>query len=416
MALDLDLTVPDQGPESDPVRHLLEQADRLVRFRDLIRLLNSYGAERAALTVRGIYYAAKIRSLIEHTVDYESVQRHYHKSRNRVQLGAVDPWKTPTVTSYLRNLTDGWDSALASFLSRIKEELPRANLAPFEMLETEIRASLRPPQPVPTEGKGSASGTYAVFAVQPHTTDTFIVHGFVFHAGDWSPLKVDDSKIRRPQLKERFGDLVAAAHRKLPKEADPTIEVALPLDWLNDEIDAYETTGWLRKKRAGVAYRLVLRSADRIFDAGLRSFEGRWKSKWEALSEIDEGSEHVHCIRQEHEVHCNAFYTSPMVVAATLKPSPTGSVTQQRVLEELIESGTPVAVWLRVSVGALEEVWPTLEELTKGPPNRLPTAVHKVRGATGGPAGSVGNHLALLFDDHSRQLPVGPRRRKSITP
>jgi hypothetical protein len=211
-------------------------------------------------------------------------------------------------------------------------------------------------------------------------------------------------------LPAAFGERLSLFRNGLPDpaERDPLIladqlwvEFYLPKDMLSRMVEAIPVGG----EAIGQQYRVVVRSLDRW--AYSMNYAPRWKPHWQVvraalgLAAPDPLASPLDCTVLTAQP--TPEQTAEVLLAAAKKSEVLGLAFEPdgKTVTALLDSGVPVAVWLRRSLDAgLGRT--ILEELLTGLPNdlrHLPDAIRQRR-ADKSPAGG----LVLLWDDFDRGL------------
>lgn len=218
---------------------------------------------------------------------------------------------------------------------------------------------------------------------------------------------------------EDFLDSLAGADDGTPSR--PTIEVFLPVDLLDCELDRWDVSAAGVNPLTcplGILYQVVVRSWERTYDAGYRRAKRPWREKWRArprsLSEMTET--HVCWALSGDELEEKQLLAKLLAsghVFLTLAPICGGAHDAAMVFKSMLAAGTPIAIWPRKEpadiLAAREEMHALVyrHEL-----DALPYKVYERRGAaaSGGDSEDIWNFVTLMWDDPDRRPPdVGKR-------
>jgi hypothetical protein len=235
-------------------------------------------------------------------------------------------------------------------------------------------------------------------AWQPEKRDeprSFLINAWVDYAGSFEPLpdKEGEHTLESlPSLIERFIaechlHVLARSRGRLGAGYMLTVEAFLPLDLLDCDMDQWRIKIGKQARPVGARYQLVVRSWDRLYDPDYWTTWDVWAKKWNARPRPPlKATEERHVLIAS----CDEDYCDKLVyrleqrgtVFMALSPVPPsqragGSI---EVFWPMLDSGTPIALWLRRED---EDVPATREELRQlvcdEDLSSLPRLVHKRR-------------------------------------
>jgi hypothetical protein len=185
---------------------------------------------------------------------------------------------------------------------------------------------------------------------------------------------------------------------------DLTIELVVPFEFLSCDADRWEPKTELADTVPfGVEYNVVIRSWERYPPRGAR-MRARWEEKWRQIQQPGKDRAPA-CHREEADARVAKLFSGPACVALMFVPSLDNSGRGAPVLRNLIEAGTPIAIWPRQPSpddGSLQS-W--IERLTTAePPITWPTVVKEYRrtGQDRLEQTHPGRHLTVLMDDPNK--------------
>jgi hypothetical protein len=191
------------------------------------------------------------------------------------------------------------------------------------------------------------------------------------------------------ELQNFVSGLAARAAEQIGPPADRLrVEVFLPFDKLDADVDAWPSAGGTLGKK----YRVVVRSYERAYeDDGTDETAEAWHRRWDRRPAAGAG------LAQEALCDSWAELANPEFPAVAVAAADAPDVAD---LENLVVSGYPVAIITR---GAAAGRAQAVADLALGPPTfeALPERVRAARRVGNHPAGAV----SLLWDDPDRRPP-----------
>lgn len=190
-------------------------------------------------------------------------------------------------------------------------------------------------------------------------------------------------------------------------EAEPTIEVFLPLPLLNEPINIWSCQEYNIPMFIDCKYRLVVRSSERL---KRYKHKGLWKKKWEMVKKKKERGCSACQLFEESGLRLDSSlmpqWRRPETVALKISQAP--ELTEESsVLAAVLVAAIPIALWLRQDLGdnplVLSHQETQLEELLEGCIGAIPDVVFDKRGERQMKKKSesehIGHHLSLLWED-----------------
>lgn len=263
-------------------------------------------------------------------------------------------------------------------------------------------------------------------AWQPEGQDEpsrFLANAWVNYAGSFEPLPEKDGEHALeslPALIEQFVTechLHVIAHSRSWNRAGYmlTVEAFLPLGLLDCDIDQWKIKAGKQPRPVGTRYQLVVRSWDRLYDPDYWTTWDIWTRKWIARPRPP--------LRATEERHvlvasCDEDYSDKLVFRleqrgtvfmplSAMPPSRrAGGATE--VFWPMLDSGTPIALWLRREDDDLAATREELCRLVCGEDlNALPRLVHERRleAQTGEIPRRLWDAVTLLWDDPEKLPP-----------
>jgi hypothetical protein len=230
-----------------------------------------------------------------------------------------------------------------------------------------------------------------------------LVTGWRYEGSDGRQAVSADEPWNRERLGAEVSRLVDG-YDPAEDPVSPVIEFLVPLAMLDDDLEALKVRIAGRETEIGAVCPVVVRPLDRLADPGRRA---RWQAMWSELTARgDAYDEHAICW-----VECDPASgpfdpaTLQARVCAALAYARAYGPHEDPALEAALDSGTPVALWHRVS-SARKTRRTDLEKVLR---NRglqdLPDVVFRQRGAAhcdGAAPDHAGRDLVLLWDSPDR--------------
>ncbi|MEI6332357.1 MAG: hypothetical protein WCP16_24205, partial [Pseudanabaena sp. ELA645] len=211
---------------------------------------------------------------------------------------------------------------------------------------------------------------------------------------------------------EKFLDLSLKNHL-LDKEYHLAIEFFLPIDYLATEVDRFKV---VPKRRGfaplGTKYEVLVRSYERLDLHYLAHNLKQWKENWNRvainLTTVPNRDSFEHFTTNENTYNWDKLEVDlkkklGIKISCILEES-----AQRDLFDVLIDSATPIAVWLRKDIRECDRESKLDCLLTSGNLETLPEYIRKEREEAyicDDPEEHFGNHLVLLWEDPNRLTP-----------
>lgn len=240
--------------------------------------------------------------------------------------------------------------------------------------------------------------------IEPVGEDKFSVSAWLSLAGEIAPNCGPEDVVTRLELKAWLGRLLDRyAETVLAPDRRARIDFILPASHLNEPVDGWELAYGGEVRRLGAQYRVAVRP-DRRSAGGFQRLTRRWMVTSRAIA-----TEHV-----AGDVAQWLASTSPtdlLEAAARLEEGdwawlaiicPLMAMAVESV-EAVVDTGTPVAIWLRGNRGADVRRRTLSDVCAARLVDDLPDAVWRFRKrGWDGPADDARRDLVLLWDDPTR--------------
>jgi vWA-MoxR associated protein C-terminal domain/vWA-MoxR associated protein middle region (VMAP-M) 1/Effector-associated domain 9 len=196
-----------------------------------------------------------------------------------------------------------------------------------------------------------------------------------------------------------------------------TVELFLPSDLLNHEINRWEDTTdeFSLAEPIGYHHRLLIRSSDRLTSNYLLKRAVFWKDKWQQVRQreqdrLPQNAGLNNFVLGDNVSGKDLFYqlNQPQKIGLKLSQVPLSTIGKDSTFAALHSSGTPIAIWMRQSLASVDCAG-AIDQLLSCCVHDIPDRVKQQRQEAfreKEPDCHIGHHLALLWEDFDR-LPPG---------
>ena len=251
----------------------------------------------------------------------------------------------------------------------------------------------------------------------PLAPDEFLLNVWLYEDDQYQSVYVSETSQNLAELQVEIGKIVHACHQKLRQPfAEVGLEFLLPTELLNCDLDTWRIPVGRRSRSLGSRYEVVVRSLNRIYDSDYKPVWSTWKKKWQDCPSppavvTDSGVYWASPDQDGDDQLYNALERTPYIFVAQGTWS-AGSSAVHDVIETILDSGIPIALWFRHAADATAtavDVDPVqLRDLVyQSPLRELPQRILNKRKdavATATPE-SLWQQVVLLWDDPERLPP-----------
>lgn len=423
--------------EPEPYRLLHRRHDehhrrnqRWIRLADELRTLPGTVSGRAERQLRLILAELPAVEHEEHLADYQAIAGDLAQP---VRHPLHDYGDVVTELDGLVPADDRFPHVLAYAIYRCRSAQPavagrletwaRMAAPPGDEEKVEARLAARRAGE-PTPGAGSRLPSVLVY-VRPSGPDRKRYRCEIWrHDGtDLTPIEIEGPDHTVAHLREHLRDRLPGLARRGPAgDRHPMIEMVLPLELLDEDVEHWPAAGRRVWPVLGQTNPVVVRELER-FEEDDEELLHDWRDRWDVLRDgrIGAALMAVRCgERRAESALYSQFRLGPGLGAVVLPDTPQKASPLRVVLDVGLYAGIPIMIWRRngcaggADVAHHECAGAQLAEavtaaLAESGRDDVPARIMQVRNwaaAEGRP--ECGNDIVLLWDDPGRRLPQPP--------
>lgn len=328
------------------------------------------------------------------------------------------PDEAPFLEFLQRLLQDIGDGAVTARLSDYMVEVAEEHNVDLSAVREKIeRSDASPP--------AAAAPAYLMIKVAQsvwNPSDS-IVKAWLHYADAFESLTEREGAYPLESLRDLIEEFIGECYRsvlarvggRLPTGFELTVEVFLPLELLDCDVDQWKIkVGKHTSRPVGGHCRVVVRSLDRIYDPELWPTWSLWHNKWQARPRPPLRATDSHVFLAS----CDADYSETLydhlrqrgTVFLALSPVPParrpGGTLE--VIGPMLDAGTPIALWLRQEDDDIGTMRKEVRDIVYGYGlDDIPGVVYLRRGEAllAEERQRLWNNLTLLWDDPERLPP-----------
>lgn len=402
----------DAACQSNPGNPDLQAVRKKIHKQELQEILNQLKTEEEFKYIKKAYQYCAPGDWFSHR-DRSDNLTEIIKQILEMSQGESSYTRLERFVAYL--ITEIEDSEIDESVISDLERWAKENIKDFSILLEQIKKDLEQKD---LEQKYPINKSYLLIVIHSskqsnlYTVEAWII--LDFHSDkklnfiDYKPLHLIDYEHKLleinqiPNIIQKILNESANFHPK-----NLTIEIFLPFDILNYEVDRWQLDDDLNlgiDSIIGQVYEVVIRSYERLVPTYNRR-RMFWEQKWQEMEALKHISAYDgFCLGNENLQSVISQLRSSEIIGLKVPQAPQ-TIGKVSILAAILETAIPVALWLRKdlkNINSLSEIDNILNfELEK-----LPEVVKDKRSEAQNPDTDIGYHISLLWENPYRLPPT----------